>query len=236
MDKVDITITATVRPKLFQKTLSSFVSNMLLNESDYRIILNVDPIGEDKDPMQIVNVAKGFFRNIVYRVPPNPSFPQAVIWCWQQVTADYCFHLEDDWKLMRPININNMIEILDNDPRLVSLRLSKLGKPETISSKDQNGYIYYPKLSLNPTLLKGSFVKTVVKFMDENLNPEKQLRCGKATQRNIYLCKFLHGVYTKEGLDQIVKDTGRSWMETTKFEKDIGFVHWREKKSESSNT
>jgi len=227
MKKIDITVSATIRPKLFQKTLLSFTNNMLKNQLDYRIILNIDPIGEKKDPMDMVEVARGFFKDVVYRIPNEPSFPEAVIWCWKQVEGDYVLHLEDDWKLLMPINIDNMIEILNNDPRLISLRLSKIGKPETVSSPDRGGYIYYPKLSLNPTLLKGSFIKKIVNLMDPTLNPEKQLRCGKATERNRYLCSFLHGVYTKESLDQIVKDTGRSWMEATEYEKDIGFINWR---------
>jgi len=229
MKKIDITVTATIRPKLFQKTLFSFTTNMLINPEQCRMILNVDPIGEDKSPQIMIDVAKGFFKNVEYRISESPSFPNAVIWCWEQVQSDYVLHLEDDWKLTMPINLNNMINILDQDEDLVSLRLSKIGKPETISSSDKGGYIYYPKLSLNPTLFKGSFIKDIVKLMDPTLNPEKQLRRGKQTPRNKYLIKVLHAVYIADGLDLAVKDIGRGWMKGTNFAKETGFVNWRTK-------
>ena len=74
MEKIDITITATLRQKIFYKTLLSFTKNMLTDQSRYRIILNVDPIGEDNTQQKMLDVAKGFFRDIVYRFPDKPCF------------------------------------------------------------------------------------------------------------------------------------------------------------------
>lgn len=226
MEKIDITITATIRPKLFQKTLLSFTQNMLTDQSQYRLILNVDPIGENDTQQKMYDVAKGFFRNIVYRFPKEPCFSSAVIWCWEQVTSKYVLHLEDDWKLLKPISIDSMVEIMDKNPRLASLRLSKTGKSETRSLKPEDGFVYYPKLSLNPTLLRGTFVSKVCTMMDSTLNPEKQLRCSKSSVRGKYLCGWLHGIYTKEGIEALIKDTGREWMDRTKFTKETGFTNW----------
>ena len=231
MEKIDITITSTLRQKVFYKTLLSFTKNMLYDQSRYRIILNVDPIGEDNTQQKILDVAKGFFRDIVYRFPDKPCFSEAVIWCWEQVNSKYCFHLEDDWRLLVPINIDSMIEIMNKNPKLSSLRLSKTGKPETRSANPETGFVYYPKLSLNPTLLRGEFITTVSKLMDPTLNPEKQLRCSKKHKRTKYICEWDYGIYTKDGTDATVLDIGRSWMDNTKFTKVTGFTNWEIKES-----
>lgn len=232
MEKIDITITATLRQKIFYKTLLSFTKNMLTDQSRYRIILNVDPIGEDNTQQKILDVAKGFFKDIIYRFPDKPCFSGAVIWCWEQVTSKYILNLEDDWRLLVPINIDSMIEIMEKNPKLASLRLSKNGKPETVPERPEDGFAYYPKLSLNPVLLRGVFVRKVSKLMDPTLNPEKQLRCSKGCERTKYLCEWLHGVYSKEGLDATVRDIGRSWMDNTKFTKVTGFTNWEIKENE----
>ncbi len=174
-DKIDICMTATIRPEIVDSTLKSFSENMFKDQSNYRLIINVDPIGENIPQKSILKVAKRYFDDIIYNYPKYPSFTKAVIWCWSQTTSNYVFHLEDDWKLLTPIDINSMIEILEEYPDLVSLRLNK---EKTGNSKHtcRHGFIYHPKISLNPTLFKGEFIRVVSTLMDKDINPEKQLR------------------------------------------------------------
>lgn len=224
MDKIDITMTATMRHKILEETLTSFCKNMLTDQSKFRLIINIDPIGDDIKDGWVLKVATRFFDDIIFNYPKKPGFTKAVQWCWSQTTSKYVFHLEDDWKLLVPININSMIEILDTYPDLVSLRLSKNHEG---SSKQGNryGFTYYEKISLNPTLFKGEFIRTIFPLMDLNLNPEKQLRENK-TERGRYISKFTNGVYVKDSVEQIVKDIGREWMHNSKYKKDIGFMNW----------
>lgn len=223
--KIDITMSAVIRPLILDTTLQSFCENLFnQNKHEYRLIMNVDPIGDDIRRKSMIKTARKYFENIILNEPENPGFTKAVIWCWSKVTADYVFHLEDDWILLNKIDMDSMIKILDKNSSLVSLRLSK---SKNIPNKQGRklGYQTYPKISLNPTLFKGGFIKTIVPLMDENLNPEKQLRID-TTRRGHYLSLWDHGIYVKESYDRIVKDIGRNWMDNSKYTKKIGFMNW----------
>ena len=111
---LDITTTATIRPNLFRQTLKSFTDNLFVNRKECRLILNVDPIGEDVDPVKVVEVGKSFFDNIIYNIPDKSNFAQACKWCWSNTNSEFVFHLEDDWSLSRKILIKNMISLLYN--------------------------------------------------------------------------------------------------------------------------
>jgi hypothetical protein len=222
---IDITTTAVIRPKIFNETLSSFRKLIFSDKYSYRLILNVDPIGEKVQQNEMYKIAKKFFNNVVVNYPTEPGFTKAVIWCWKQVESDYVFHLEDDWRLICPISLKSMVKILDHNSTLVSLRLNKLNiKPQIVKGVD---FIYCPKLSLNPTLLKGKFIKGVVPLMVENLNPEKQLRTYFNNERSDYISKFRYGIYVKDSCKRTVIDIGRIWMRNSEYQKRTGFLEWK---------
>lgn len=228
MKNIDITMSATIRPSILDQTLRSFSQNMLSRKNHYRLILNVDPIGEDVRQDSMLIVARNYFDDIVYNFPKTPCFCKAVIWCWDQVTADYCLHLEDDWRLLFPIDVDDMINIMERHKDLVSLRLSKDLVPRC-KAGIKYGFIYAPKISLNPTLFLSSFIKNVVTLMDPTLNPEKQLRPSEKTPRGVLISKINNGIYTRNHFGPVVVDIGRTWMENSKYTKDTGFIEWRSK-------
>lgn len=227
-EEIDVCMTATIRPSIMKRTMESFCKNMLTDRKRYRLILNIDPIGENIHPKKVLNVAKIFFDNIVCNVSDSPCFCKAVMWCWKNSRTDVVFHLEDDWSLLTTINIDYMIDILEKNKDLVSLRLNK---DNTGTSKfgSKYGFIYYPKISLNPTLFLGNFVRDIVPLMEPELNPEKQLRQSEKTERGRYISKIQNGIYVKQGFERIVWDIGRAWMNNSKYSKEIGFTEWKEK-------
>lgn len=227
IEKIDITMTATKRPNILNSTLESFCKNILTDKSRYRLIINIDPIGERVKSREILRIAKKYFDNVTYKYSKTPGFTKAVIWCWRQVTAKYVFHLEDDWTLSKPIKIDDMINIFEKNLNLASLRLNK---DNLRSSRHGNkfGFVYAPKLSLNPSLFRGKFIKEVHSLMKITRNPEKQLRCNKS-ELGQYIGRWKDGIYVKDGYNSIVNDIGRSWMKKSKFTKKTGFLLWRAK-------
>jgi len=220
---IDITMTAVIRPDVLNLTLSSFCRKMFIDKYSYRLILNVDPIGEKKDQKVMYDVASKYFKNIVVNYPTEPGFTKAVIWCWSNVISDYVFHLEDDWNLLVPINLKSMVRILDKTPDLASLRLNKLN---TIVRRETE-FVYCPKLSLNPSLIRGKFIKGVVPLMVDNFNPEKQLRIGFNNERSDYISKWKYGIYIKDSRHRTVLDIGRTWMRQSPYKKKTGFMSWK---------
>lgn len=223
---IDITMTATQRPNILDKTLESFSKNIFNERDRYRLIINIDPIGEDCSGLEIINICLNYF-DTVFHFTEVPFFTRAVMYCWDEADTDYIFHLEDDWELLKKINIDEMIKILESDKKMASLRLNK---EKTMFSEygKRNGYVPFSKLSLNPTLIKKEFIKGVLPLMEENLNPEKQLRVSDS-ERGKFISKWTHGIYVKESFDEVVRDLGRPWMENTRFCKKIGFMKWENK-------
>ena len=66
MDKVDITMTSVLRPAILNQSLSTIVKNVVDNQDRFRLVINIDPIGEKVDPMKMVKVAKSHFNTVVY--------------------------------------------------------------------------------------------------------------------------------------------------------------------------
>jgi len=226
---IDITMTATIRPLIIYKTLQSFTQNMLFDKNMYRLIINIDPIGENVSREEVLKMTYNFFNQeqVIYNYPETPGFTKAVQWCWSKSNSKYVFHLEDDWTLLSKVRITEMIEILNDHSNLSSLRLNKIHNSKSKQAIDQ-GFIYWPKIALNPTLFKGDFVQSAAPLMDIDRNPEKQLRKGK-TEIGKFVEKWNHGIYVMDGFARKVEDIGRDWMEGTKYTKKTGFLNWEEK-------
>ena len=224
---IDITTSATIRPGLLNATLSSFRDNLLNDNHTYRLIINVDPVGEeDKTADDVIEVAKSHFDNVVSRAPKTSCFAGAVIWCWSQVESDLVFHLEDDWVMIRPIDLDKMLRTIAEFTNFDSFRLAKQnqkGSGKEIRVKP------YDRLSLNPVFIRKKFIQKAVRHMSPDKNPEKQLRavdpeCGK------FIKKTSHGVYVEQGSGIMVRDIGREWMDNHGvYVKPTGFLQWKRK-------
>ena len=124
-----------------------------------------------------------------------------------------------------PVDINDMIRIM-KDHTLTSLRLNKDKTRKNKTSK-KYGFTPYPKISLNPTLFNGTFIKKMVPIMSSEQNPEKQLRVGKGKHpRGKLLTGLRHGIYSKLSYRAMVIDIGRDWMNKSRFTKNTGFKNW----------
>ena len=228
---IDITMVSVLRPDLIRQTLTSINTNIIKGEKErYRLIINIDPIGEKTKPMKIVKLASQFFDNITYNIAKSPSFPKAVKWVWKQVEADYVFHIEDDWLINRKIDVDNMINILDKYPKLSSLRLYKYKTPKRKKFStfkchwiyNEDGF-YLAKdwkkiFGLNPILIKKKFIEQALPRMVDHVNPEKQFR--DTQQYMVPIIKnWQYAIYTNPGDSPLVSDIGRKWINQTKFHK-----------------
>jgi len=221
--KIDITTSATIRPGLLDQTLSSFRTHMLSDAFEYRFIINVDPLGEKGQTADdVLDVARSHFKEVVYRKPDTACFADAIIWCWKQTVSDLVFHLEDDWILLKPIDLQTMLNTIAHFLQYDSFRLSKT----RVAAPPKRRVVPYEHLSLNPVFIRQPFIQQAVACMMINKNPEKQLRivdpeCGR------FIKKTKHAIYVEQGSQAIVKDTGRKWMNTTGlYSKVTGFLGW----------
>lgn len=224
MENIDITMTATIRPSIISKTLDS-INNHIIGKKpreNFRLVLNIDQIGEPYKPKEVLRVVEEKFPNFIYNIADNPSFPKAVKWVWSQVNTKYIFHIEDDWTFPRKIDVLHMMNILDKYERLSSLRLSKFRTPNSPVFRMfeckwrfiEEGYYladdWRRQFGLNPILIKRQFIDEALPRMVDHVNPEKQFRESQKYMVDV-IKKWKYGMFTFPGSVALAMDIGRRW-------------------------
>lgn len=211
---VDFTATACARPGIFRDTLESFRENLLgVSLSDCTLYLNVDPRPVEVPQQNAVAIAEEFFGRVVSNCPPEANFAAAVKWCWQQPVTAYFFSLEDDWILLRPIEIEDMRSLLLHDLGLACVNLRAYPHDDD-------------RLCLAPGLWRSVAAWDIAERMRTDENPERQLR--KAGTDNPY--GGLHHGYrgAQYPQERVLRDIGRVWLMQTPYRREGGkrFVKW----------
>lgn len=224
---IDITMTATRRSDLIEKTLSSFREKLTgLNYNNVRLIINIDPVGYDKDDIDYIFILlHDFFFDAEINAPETPSFPKAFKACWTKTKADYVLNLEDDWQLLQPIDLQQMINIMEFDKSLASLRLPWKAQDEESMKNWKyffpwNGFYYKCPDELtrtvgfcgHPSLLRGEFVRNCAPLLSPDQNPEKQFHNRVNTPLMQEIDKWDFGVLRTPDMKPAIADIGRKWM------------------------
>ena len=247
METIDICTTAVIRPEILEGTFESFSKCLFSDKNQYRLFINIDPIGDKKKIDKMIKVCNKYFGDIVhYQFTIKPSFPKAVLWLWKtacdESNSKYIFHLEDDWVIYRNTDINHMINILENNKDLACLRLYKEDIPKSTTPRMFNKiYDYKPhgffvsrdssdQFGLNPVLIKKEFIKEALPLLKDDLNPEKQMRAAHPWMHD-FIMKWNYGIYGEPGDKRLVwGKRGKYWREDQGFEKGkSGFITWVKK-------
>lgn len=223
---ITFTTTAAIRPTILDQTYNSFNQNLLgVSMKECNLVINVDPVPSNNIgcKQKILDVAYKYFKNVHYRTPDTPNFPNALSWVWSNTSDKYVFHLEDDWLLLEPVDINNLITTIENNIIGVSLNWNIL--------KD-NKY----RIRLSPCLINGEWAKLAAKSFSYDSCPEINLRkywqpSGVPENEWKALMVNYPGYSDYKTAKRIVKDTGISWRKKRKLVKDRknGFTTWKKK-------
>lgn len=241
---LDVTITATRRPAILRKTLESFEKNLFSQYRKKRAIINVDPVGDEIDSQRVVDVCREFFEEVISNCPEEASFAKAFKWVWSHVSAEWIFHLEDDWELMRKVKITDLGDLLLKNPDLAMLHLPAFHASQKHLKAwghfiPWNGEFYEVpaarRLQLgfcgHPTLIKSAFVRSTVLHLDDTKNPEKQFHHHneKVLQE---VSRWRYGWYGEPATppsSPIVRDLGRHWAVANGWKKEGNkafFTQW----------
>lgn len=228
--KLDITITACKRPEILAMTLYSFIKNMTIGHQ-CRVAINVDPVGKGNS-IDTVEVCQKLFPSTVYRIPDKANFSDAFKWVWQNKgDAEFVLHLEDDWELLKEVDLNHVAEILRRNPKLALLRLPQF---RADGDKMKNWNKFFPwngfyfecpeelKMSVgfcgHPSVIKKEFIERTVNYIDTTKNPEKQFHRGPKEIMD-EVAKWSYGVYGTPEQSAMIRDIGRKWMIKNKWKK-----------------
>lgn len=221
---LDWTCTSVCRPGIFRDTLESFRENLHgVCLADSTLYLNVDPVPHEVPVQSVIDVAQEFFGDVITRTPPEPCFPAAVKWCWQQPRTEYFFHTEDDWRVDRDVDVADLLELLQSDPALACVNL------RAYSHCDD-------RICLAPGLWRSVAARGIAAGMRTDANPERQLR--KAGEDNP--TGGLHGgwkgvQYPADSTKHVIRDIGRLHLVTIGYRREGGkrFTRWARVESEA---
>jgi hypothetical protein len=227
---LDIVMTATLRSNILERTLFSFKENMF-HTRPCRLIINIDPVGDDTVE-NVINVAKKYF-DVLVNVADTPNFSKAYKWVFEQSKTRFIFHLEDDWELLKPVDLDDMIDIMYKYPTLATLRL-----PYRISTHQSKNwstffkihpsgrfFICPPKEKISvgycghPALVRGSFIRKCLPYINTKHNPEKQFHIGGSYNILRTVNEYDYAVYQRQNESEYIKDIGRHWLIKTKWRK-----------------
>lgn len=247
---LDVTMTACRRPDILNKTLSSF-GRLITNQwKDCRLIINVDPVGgpENLNPL-ILSVCKLHFKDVLINFPDTPNFSRAFKWNWLMCESEYVLNLEDDWEAMRTIDLNSIIKILKDEKDLALIRLPMFSSGQDgqknwttvypwngryfecpIEKRDDMGFCGHP------SIIKGSYIKSIAPYINETKNPEKQFHSRGRHIMMQEVRKWRYGVWGPQNTPPAIRDIGRKWLINTNWRKKgtkAFFTVWEEISNEA---
>jgi len=223
---MDFTTPATVRPEIVDATYSSFSKNLKgIDLKKCRLFINIDPLPNGVNRKGITEVAKKYFKKVYPNYPEKPNFTAACNWVWSHAETEYIFHLEDDWLLLEKVSVPKLLKYFGTHSKLMEVAL--------------RAYNYhYSVCPLSPCVMHRKYYKAVAGNLNEEINPEIQLRGRKfgiemPSHDSKISPKGNVIVYPEERKRIIVKDIGREWLKNSRFKKPKGksrFISWEKKK------
>ena len=236
-NKVTICTTATFRKDIVERTFHSFFEKMFFMNPP-EVILNIDKIGiENETHEDIIYAVAKYFKISKCFIPKNPSFPRAFIQILSESETKYTFFLEDDWELIRNVDLAEMINIMDENPDLAVLRLPRWESSTFCRQWNKreipwNGSFFEIPDDLkgllgfsgNPSLIRTSWLHNVLSFISPDRDPEKQIK-----GRNVPCFDgYRFGIFQKQNEGVAIVDIGSQWRILNKLKKDSKsrFVTW----------
>lgn len=237
---INITMTAIRRPELHERVLKSFCEKMFYPAQEkarikgdkilINYIINIDPIPENSSLKDEIDLFNKYFIPRIPRIvnATDAHFGKAFKYVWEKskdITADFTFHLEDDWELLQPVDLLNLIRIMQKYPNLQILRLNSFSSGQTMT-KNWNKFIPWngvffevPKNERgllgfcgHPCLIRQRFINEVAPKLNPDSNPEKQIGGKNKKFKHLFQDPYRYGVWGVRGKGPIVRDIGRKWM------------------------
>lgn len=229
---IDITIVAGRRPDLLQRTLESFMQNAFRFHNVINVYANIDPIfGDAEDEAKCIALLQTHFKSPIIHTPDTAGFTAAVKRLWQGTTADYVFHLEDDWIALDLLD-QRVQSCFSGDIKQVSFHTANQNWDIGRKGHLHRGKHYlkfwgiriptgsYPKFTTSPSIIDGDVARGCAARMDVAFDPEKQFYSNVNKNIESYISGFNNYIFSPNGVP-VVEDTGREWRDQRGIQKKI---------------
>ena len=235
MDNIplEFTTTATCRTSIIKRTYDSFKKNLMgVDWEKSTLYVNIDPIGGEGSPEDILAICRNSFGNVVYNLPKTCNFCAGHKWTWEQPKEKYFFTLQEDWVLKIPVRIRSLSGKLTLNGDFKDRR-----NKTVIVSLRAYATIKDNRVCLSPGMVLTEWAKFIANRMDITKNPEKQCRPwspGNPVGKNrVNYTGLQHPPLTRAVL---VVDIGRHWMTKNGLHRPGGqgaytFTNWKTNKA-----
>lgn len=234
MVSMDVCIVSARRPQLLSITVDSFKETVFSNFVIQNVYVNVDPVfGSEEDHEAVVSLIRKQFPTATIFEPEAPGFGAAVKRLWSATTADYVFHLEDDWITLRRVGEEILRPFDDSRIQQVSFHTADQNWDVVVKGHIHAKRDYFrpfgiklpfyrtvPKFTTSPSILRGGFARSAAALMNPAHDPEKQFYSSVNIGLEKLARPFRNFIFSPEGTP-VIRDIGREWREAQGIRKII---------------
>lgn len=161
---LDVVITSSSRPQLFPYCWESF-NKMVHIRDDKRVIVHEDMVFK-KESDQVKNYIRGSVQEY-YSDFPAVGLGRTLDWLIKEkINTKYMFYTQEDWEFERPVDLDQLMWVMDNNPQINLIFLNKTKNFETLNGMHQKQHTYsgvdmclYHSWTFLPGLWRMDFVR-----------------------------------------------------------------------------
>lgn len=224
---VDVCIVSGRRPGLLSETLESLSNRVFRHLKLGSVYMNLDPIfGDEADHAACIAHFRERFPGQKIFEPQTPGFAAAVQRLWLATTADFVFHVEDDWIALTDIGEGAFEPFREPSIAQVSFHtaeknwdvqrdghLHRKNEYFRIAGINVPKFTSRPIFTTSPSLLRGDFARECAQLMDVAKDPEKQFYSDVNPRLQAFVAKYDNYIFSPEN-QPVIKDIGRVWRDS----------------------
>ena len=216
---LDVLITGSSRPQLWPIFWESY-KQMCIIRTPHKISVHEDFVYPDQSK-KVLNYLNGLGQSVSSHNPPiglGPAMNDYIM----NFDSKYMFYLQEDWFFERPIDIDHILWVMDNNPKINLIFFNKQVNNKIINNQEQREYEYsgmkiclYHGWTFLPGIWRMDFVKE--KWQTRWERPEGYFT-NKAfgshdTRTSVEYCEDNIGAYMygKQGEHCYVRHIGNDW-------------------------
>lgn len=117
---LDVVITASSRPKLLKYTINYFLKFCYLWGNNFRFLINEDFVipKESEKTIRWLNEKWEWKNKVIFFHKKPLGLEQSLLLLMKEVKTPFFFYLQDDWVFERPVELDRILWIMENKPKM----------------------------------------------------------------------------------------------------------------------
>jgi len=142
---LDVLITGSSRPLLWPLFWESY-KKMCIIRAPHKVMVHEDFVfpGESQKVMNYVKglQSAGEIHTLDYDKPPMGLGRSMTPYIMKKLKSKYLFYIQEDWMFLRPIDIDHIMWVMDNNPKINLIFFNKIRNDPSINHLKQPEYEY----------------------------------------------------------------------------------------------